>query len=237
MFLYLTIYMQGVLDYSPLEAGPALPAADRARLHRRADLRRALATGSRSGSCSAPGWRLVGVGLLLMHGVSPDSELDDAAGRLPRRRHRHRHHQPRHRPGGDRRRAGRRSRGWARGSTRPSARSGSPPASPALGAVFQSRVDSKLAELLPHAPARARRSRRLGRLARGRRAAAAAGDPRRSRPRRRRRLRQRLQRDHPDRRDPLLRRRRARLRPGPLAATSCSTTDGPPSRQPAEPSR
>ena len=49
--------------------GPALPAADRASLRRRADRRRALATGSRSASCSAPGWPSVGVGLLLMHGV------------------------------------------------------------------------------------------------------------------------------------------------------------------------
>jgi len=41
MFLYLTIYMQGVLDYSPLEAGLRFPAADRARSSC-ADLRRAL---------------------------------------------------------------------------------------------------------------------------------------------------------------------------------------------------
>ena len=51
----------------------------------------------------------------------------------------------------------------------------------ALGAIFQSRVDSKLAELLPHAPARARRTRRLGRLARPPPRCAAAADPRRSR--------------------------------------------------------
>ncbi len=106
MFLYLTIYMQGVLDYSPLEAGLRfLPltvlgfivAPISGALSNKIPIRVLLGTGL----------AVVGVGLLLMHGVSPDSELDDAAGRLPRRRHRHRHHQPRHRPGGDRRRPGR----------------------------------------------------------------------------------------------------------------------------------
>ena len=105
MFLYLTIYMQGVLDYSPLEAGLRfLPltvlcfivAPISGALSHKIPIRVLLGTGL----------ALVGVGLLLMHGVSRRLGVDDAAGRLPRRRGRHRHHQPGHRPGGDRRRAG-----------------------------------------------------------------------------------------------------------------------------------
>ena len=73
MFLYLTIYMQGVLDFSPLEAGLrflpltilsfiASPIAG--SLSHRIPIRVLLGVGL----------TLVGVGLLLMHGVSPDSE-------------------------------------------------------------------------------------------------------------------------------------------------------------------
>ena len=73
MFLYLTIYMQGVLDFSPLEAGLrflpltvlsfiASPIAG--SLSHRIPIRILLGVGL----------TLVGVGLLLMHGVSPDSE-------------------------------------------------------------------------------------------------------------------------------------------------------------------
>ncbi len=106
MFLYLTIYMQGVLDFSPLEAGLRfLPltvlgfivAPISGALSNRIPIRVLLGVGLAT----------VGVGLLLMHGVSPELELDDAARRLPRRRHRHRHHQSRYRAGGDRRRPGR----------------------------------------------------------------------------------------------------------------------------------
>ena len=84
-----------------------------------------------------------------------------------------------------------------------------------LGAVFQSQVDSKLSSLLPNAPPGLAEAVSSG----GSRAAAgiaAPGAAPRGRPRRQGRLRQRLQRDPPDRRDPLLRRRRPRLRPGPL---------------------
>ena len=106
MFLYLTIYMQGVLDFSPLEAGLRfLPltvlgfvvAPISGALSHRIPIRVLLGVGLAT----------VGVGLLLMHGVSPSSTWTTLLGRLPRRRHRHRHHQPRHRPGGDRRRPGR----------------------------------------------------------------------------------------------------------------------------------
>ncbi len=72
MFLYLTIYMQGVLDYSPLEAGLRfLPltvlgfivAPISGALSNRIPIRVLLGTGL----------AVVGVGLLLMHGVSPGS--------------------------------------------------------------------------------------------------------------------------------------------------------------------
>ncbi len=73
MFLYLTIYMQGVLDFSPLEAGLRfLPltvlgfvvAPIAGALSRRVPLRILFGCGM----------TLVGVGLLLMHGVTPSSE-------------------------------------------------------------------------------------------------------------------------------------------------------------------
>jgi EmrB/QacA subfamily drug resistance transporter len=72
MFLYLTIYMQGVLDFSPLEAGVRfLPltilgfvvAPISGALSNRIPIRVLLGVGL----------TLVGVGLLLMNGVSPDS--------------------------------------------------------------------------------------------------------------------------------------------------------------------
>jgi EmrB/QacA subfamily drug resistance transporter len=73
MFLYLTIYMQGVLDFSPLEAGLRfLPltilgfvvAPISGSLSHRVPIRILLGCGL----------TLVGIGLLLMHGLSPDSE-------------------------------------------------------------------------------------------------------------------------------------------------------------------
>ncbi|HVD39203.1 MAG TPA: MFS transporter [Solirubrobacterales bacterium] len=72
LFLYLTIYMQGVLDYSPLEAGLRfLPltvlgfvvAPISGSLSHRVPIRVLLGTGL----------TIVGLGLLLMHGVSIDS--------------------------------------------------------------------------------------------------------------------------------------------------------------------
>ena len=129
LFLYLTIYLQGVLGYEPLEAGSAVPAAQRALLRRRADRR--------------PPWRAdPGPGdprhrpghgrcrAAVDAGRRPGLGVDRAACRADRRRGRHRDHQPGDRLGRDRRGARRRSRGWARGSTRRSARSASPPASP-----------------------------------------------------------------------------------------------------------
>ncbi len=73
LFLYITIYFQGVLDYSPLEAGlrflpltvlgfVASPVAG--ALSNRVAIRFLLGSGL----------TLVGIGLLFMHGISPDSE-------------------------------------------------------------------------------------------------------------------------------------------------------------------
>ena len=76
LFLYLTIYMQGVLGFSPLETGlrflpltvlsfVASPIAG--ALSHRIPIRVLLGTGLAA----------VGLGLLLMHGIGPDSSIDD----------------------------------------------------------------------------------------------------------------------------------------------------------------
>ena len=56
MFLYLTIYMQGVLGFSPLEAGPAVPAADVPLVHRLADRGHALQPDPDPGPARARAW-------------------------------------------------------------------------------------------------------------------------------------------------------------------------------------
>ena len=150
MFLYLTIYLQGVLDFSPLEAGLRfLPltvlgfvvAPISGSLSHRVPIRILLGSGL----------TLVGIGLLLMHGLTPSSEWTALL-------------------------AGFVVAGIGIGTTNP----GIGPAAIAvvpveksgmgsginttfrqvgiatgvagLGAVFQGQVDSKLAEKLPHAP-------------------------------------------------------------------------------------
>jgi EmrB/QacA subfamily drug resistance transporter len=150
MFLYLTIYMQGVLDFSPLEAGlrflpltvlsfVASPIAG--ALSNRIPIRVLLGVGL----------GMVGVGLLLMHGVSPTSEWTALL-------------------------AGFLIAGVGIGITNPGIGQAAIAVVPvekagmgsginttfrqvgiatgvaALGAIFQARVDSKIAELLPHAP-------------------------------------------------------------------------------------
>ncbi|MCW2988102.1 MAG: transporter [Solirubrobacterales bacterium] len=175
MFLYLTIYMQGVLDYSPLEAGLRfLPltvlgfvvAPISGALSNRIPIRVLLGAGL----------ALVGVGLLLMHGVSADSGWTALLG-------------------------GFLLAGVGIGITNPGIGQAAIAVVPVeksgmgsginttfrqvgiatgvagLGAVFQSRVDSKLSELLPHAPGE------LGEIvASGGSRAAAAVTPARIRP-------------------------------------------------------
>jgi EmrB/QacA subfamily drug resistance transporter len=150
MFLYLTIYMQGVLDFSPLEAGLRfLPltvlgfivAPISGSLSHKVPIRILLGSGL----------VLVGVGLLLMHGITVDSEWTALL-------------------------AGFLIAGIGIGTTNPGIGQAAIAVVPveksgmgsginttfrqvgiatgvaALGAVFQSRVDSKLTELMPHAP-------------------------------------------------------------------------------------
>jgi EmrB/QacA subfamily drug resistance transporter len=151
MFLYITIYIQGVLGYSPLEAGLRfLPltllsffvAPIAARLGERVPARALLGVGLTT----------VGVGLLLMRGVSVDSDWTALL-------------------------AGFLVAGVGIGMTNPGIASTAiavvPPARvgmgaginntfrqvgiatgiAALGAVFQARVEAKLADALPGAPA------------------------------------------------------------------------------------
>jgi EmrB/QacA subfamily drug resistance transporter len=150
MFLYLTIYMQGVLDFSPLETGlrflpltvlsfVASPIAG--KLSDRVPIRVLLGVGL----------ALVGIGLLLMHGVSADSDVSALL-------------------------AGFLVAGIGIGTANPGIGQAAIAVVPvekagmgsginttfrqvgiatgvaALGAIFQSRVDSKLSALLPHAP-------------------------------------------------------------------------------------
>ncbi len=171
MFLYMTIYMQGVLGFSPLEAGLrflpltvlsfiASPIAG--VLSHRIPIRILLGVGLGT----------VGVGLLLMHGVSADSEWTALL-------------------------AGFLVAGVGIGITNPGIGQAAIAVVPvekagmgsginttfrqvgiatgvaALGAIFQSRVDSRLSELLPNAP------RGLGELVSsgGSRAAVAVASP------------------------------------------------------------
>jgi EmrB/QacA subfamily drug resistance transporter len=150
MFLYLTIYIQGVLGYSPLDAGLRfLPlsvvsffvAPVAARLGEHLPVRTLL----------GGGLAVVGVGLLLMRGVGPSSEWTTLL-------------------------AGFIVAGVGVGLANPSIGSAAiavvPPQKAgmgsginttfrqigiatgvaALGAIFQSRIESKLADLLPRAP-------------------------------------------------------------------------------------
>ena len=150
MFLYLTIYMQGVLDFSPLEAG--------LRFLQLTVLGFVVAPISGSLSHRVPirillgcGLTLVGIGLLLMHGLTPSSEWTALL-------------------------AGFVIAGIGIGTTNPGIGQAAIAVVPVeksgmgsginttfrqvgiatgvagLGAVFQSQVDSKLSELVPRAP-------------------------------------------------------------------------------------
>lgn len=151
MFLYLTIYMQGVLDYSPLEAGLRfLPltllgffvAPISGALSHRVPIRVLLGVGL----------TLVGAGLLAMHGVEPGDGwtvllagfvlagigigvVNPGIGQaaiavVPVEKS-----------------------GMGSGINTTFRQAGIATGVAGLGAVFQGRVDSKLHELVPHAPA------------------------------------------------------------------------------------
>lgn len=150
LFLYITIYMQGVLDYSPLEAGlrflpltvlgfVASPVAG--ALSHRVAIRVLLGIGL----------TLVGIGLLLMHGIAPDSEWTTllvgfliagigigitnpgigqaAIAVVPVQKS-----------------------GMGSGINSTFRQVGIATGVAGLGAIFQADVNSKLGELLPHAP-------------------------------------------------------------------------------------
>ncbi len=73
LFLYLTIYMQGVLDYSPLEAGLRfLPLTVLGFVF--SPLAGALSNRLEIRYLLGAGLTLVGIGLLFMHGITPSSE-------------------------------------------------------------------------------------------------------------------------------------------------------------------
>jgi EmrB/QacA subfamily drug resistance transporter len=150
MFLYLTIYMQGVLGFSPLQAGlrflpltflSFIASPISASLSRRVPIRILLGLGL----------GLVGLGLFLMHGVDVDSEWTTllvgflvagvgigvanpgigqaAIAVVPAAK-----------------------AGMGSGINTTFRQVGIATGVASLGAVFQSRVDSKLTQLLPNAP-------------------------------------------------------------------------------------
>jgi EmrB/QacA subfamily drug resistance transporter len=150
MFLYLTIYMQGVLDFSPLGAGLRfLPLTVLGFIV--APISGALSNKIPIRVLLGVGLATVGVGLLLMHGVSPDSGWTTLLG-------------------------GFLVAGVGIGITNPGIGQAAIAVVPVeksgmgsginttfrqvgiatgvagLGAVFQSSVNSKISELLPHAP-------------------------------------------------------------------------------------
>jgi len=150
LFLYLTIYMQGVLGYSPLETGlrflpltvlSFIAAPIAGKLSHRVPIRVLLGVGL----------TLVGVGLLLMHGLTADSEISSlllgfllagigigtanpgigqaAIAVVPVEKS-----------------------GMGSGINTTFRQVGIATGVASLGAVFQARVDAKLTELLPAAP-------------------------------------------------------------------------------------
>ncbi len=162
MFLYLTLYIQDVLGYSPLEAGVRfLPitvlsffvAPIAGKLSARIPVRVLLGVGL----------ALVGGGLLLMHGIEPRRRLDHAAGRLPGGGRRDRHGQPRDRLDRDRRGLAVEELGWRRGSTTPSARWASRPASRRSARSSSRRSPRSCSRAGARRAARVRRRRLLGR--------------------------------------------------------------------------
>ena len=157
MFLYLTLYMQDVLGLlaalRPACASCRSPCCRSSSPRSRASSRRRIPIRALLGV----GLTLVGIGLLLMHGVELGDSWTDAAGRVPVAGVGHRHGEP-----GDRLRPRSawcppRGPAWPRASTPRSVRSASRPASPRSARCSSRRITSKLAELAPQAPAELRR--------------------------------------------------------------------------------
>ena len=102
MFLYLTLYIQNILGYTPLESGLRfLPVTLLSFIVAPISGKFAERVGIRW--FMGGGLACVGIGLLLMRGLAAGRRLDRAPGRLPHRRRRHRARQPGARDGGGRR--------------------------------------------------------------------------------------------------------------------------------------
>ena len=141
MFLYLTLYIQDVLGYSPLAGRAALPAAHAAVVLRRADRGAARRAGAGAHAArrraDARRRRPAADGRPEPAPAGPrccPASCSPAPGSAWSTRR-----SPRPRSASCRPRAA----AWPRASTTPSARSASPPASPALGAIFQHQVQTK----------------------------------------------------------------------------------------------
>ena len=160
MFLYMTLYIQDVLGYSPLEAGLRVPSADAALVLRRAALGAILRPDPGAGD---DGHRP----LPRRHRVAADARdrdrrlVDAPASRLPARRDRDRDDQPGDRLDRDRRRRrGPRRDGLGINST--FRQIGIATGVAALGAIFQGRIESELSTSAPAGAGRVCRRRRLG---------------------------------------------------------------------------
>ncbi len=182
MFLYLTLYIQDVLGYSPLQAGLRfLPITLLSFFV--APISGALSVRMPIRVLLGSGLLLVSAGLLAMTAVDASSRLDHPDPGLRPRRCGDRDDQPA--AGLDRRSewSTTPAPGWPRGSTTPSARSGSQRASPAWepSSSTRSQQDDECAECRRAGtrsarghPRASRRGARLGRSQRVRRRAPAA---------------------------------------------------------------
>ena len=213
LFLYLTLYLQSFLGYSPVDAGLRYLPITIASFIVAPLAGMALAKVQARYLMSA-GLALTGVGLLLMGGLDLQLGVDRAAGRVHRQRHRRRAAEPGDRRRRPQRRPERAAAAWRPGSTTPSARSGSRSGSPP-GERSSSAPAPRRRRTSPAAPVSGERSARAGRSdLLGGAAAGALGRPRgraRADPQRRRAgLPARAQHDPAARRAALLRRRRVR---------------------------
>ena len=131
-FLYLTLYLQNVLGYSPLSGGTSLPAAVARRVRRGRSLRQPHI--SRLGALADGRGPRDHRSLAALDGAHRRRlGLDAAAAGLRARRYRDRAHEPGARLDCCRASSRPSDRAWRRGRTAHSGRSGSPPGSPAWG--------------------------------------------------------------------------------------------------------